>query len=264
MKKALLIGINYTGMKGELNGCINDCNHLQEMLLSNYGYKDSDITMLADDSVHEMPTKGNIIHEIKRHIDMTINDDVSELWISYSGHGSYTRDRNSDEVDGRDECLVPLDYASRGMIGDDFLHALIQRISPNTKTVVLIDACHSGSMLDLKYRYKAGYKEVIENPRDSTPSNIVMISGCRDAQTSADWNNSGVHEGAMTRSFLHVMNEYNYDITCYKLLGKMRQFLMRRRFSQYPQMSCTRKLGNTTSFSIVPSMNQSYLLVQKK
>jgi hypothetical protein len=262
MRKALLIGINYVGTKAALNGCINDCSNLGKMLKTKYGYEDNDITMLTDNTDNK-PTKANIIAELKRHVAMTKNDDVSELWISYSGHGSYVRDTNSDESDRKDECLVPLDYASRGMISDDFLHMLVEQISVKTKTVVLIDACHSGSMLDLKYRYTAGLKEVVENPRDNVRSNIVMISGCMDSQTSADWNNSGVYEGAMTRSFLNVMEQYNYDITCYKLLGKMREFLEAKKFTQYPQLCCTRKLGNTTAFSIRKQENQSYLEVQE-
>jgi len=38
-KKALLIGINYTGTKNELYGCINDVESVKERITSN-GFKD--------------------------------------------------------------------------------------------------------------------------------------------------------------------------------------------------------------------------------
>ena len=33
MKKALLIGINYTGQSAQLNGCVNDINNVQNLLI---------------------------------------------------------------------------------------------------------------------------------------------------------------------------------------------------------------------------------------
>jgi hypothetical protein len=36
MKKALLIGINYRGLDGELNGCINDVEQMKNILKEKY------------------------------------------------------------------------------------------------------------------------------------------------------------------------------------------------------------------------------------
>lgn len=248
-KKALLVGINYVGTNSQLNGCINDVLNLKNVLISKWGYKEENITILTDDSEIK-PTKINIMKELYRHVQMK---DISEFWFSYSGHGSYVTDEgDKDEEDNKDETLVPLDYSTTGLITDDVLHHMFSLIDPSIKAIVLIDACHSGSMLDLKYRYISGMKRVIENPKDFIESNIVMISGCLDTQTSADAyniNNSKKYEGAMTRSFIYSLENNNYDLTCFKLLKSMRDFLEQKGYTQTPQMCCTKILSNTSIFS---------------
>ena len=52
------------------------------------------------------------------------------LFLHYSGHGSQAKDHDSDEVDGYDETICPLDYASAGEIVDDEMNALLVRQLP--------------------------------------------------------------------------------------------------------------------------------------
>ena len=261
-KKALLIGINYIGQKGELNGCINDANNLATTLKEQYGYNEEDITMLTDTS-SKKPEKQTILKELYKLITAANQQQLEELWISYSGHGSYIPDANSDEQDKRDETLVPVDYKKQGMITDDILHHMLSMVNENTKVIVLIDSCHSGSMLDLKYRYISGLKQVVENPKDYIKSNVIMVSGCLDNQTSADFYNHNDKEfaGAMTVAFLQVLKDNNYNITCFKLLKEMRKHLGGK-FTQVPQLCCTSPLDQTTVFSL-NQKNASYLTVKK-
>ncbi|KAI0998098.1 hypothetical protein K3495_g10094 [Podosphaera aphanis] len=46
-RKALLIGINYFGQKGELRGCINDVHNMTTYLTGNFGYRSEDIVTLT-------------------------------------------------------------------------------------------------------------------------------------------------------------------------------------------------------------------------
>jgi hypothetical protein len=266
MKKALLIGINYVGhTQGVLSGCINDARNLSELLKTQYGYEESEITMITDETATK-PTKQNILKAIHDLVVASKTENLDEIWISYSGHGSHSRDFNSDEADGQDESLVPINYQTHGVIKDDVLHHMFSMVNEKTKVVALIDACHSGSVLDLKYRYTSGLKEVVENKRDYVRSNVVMISGSKDDQTSADFYDRKKMEGAgaMTVSFLTVMADCDYDITCYKLLKKMREHLKTKGFTQIPQLTCTRKLSNTSVFSLNNSESVQYLTVEKK
>lgn len=70
----------------------------------------------------------------------------------FSGHGSQQRNYTGDEVDGFDETLCPLDFETQGMIVDDEINATIVRPLPHgVKLHAIIDACHSGTVLDLPF-----------------------------------------------------------------------------------------------------------------
>jgi metacaspase-1 len=62
-RKALLIGINYFGQKGQLRGCINDVKNMSAFLTERFGYKRDDMVILTDDqrAPVSQPTKANII-----------------------------------------------------------------------------------------------------------------------------------------------------------------------------------------------------------
>ena len=250
---ALLIGINYKGTESELSGCINDVENTREVLKSTYNYEDKNIVCLTDNT-NKKPTANNIISELIKLSERSYTENVKQIWISYSGHGTYVIDNNNDEDDKKDECLVPLDYHESGMISDDVLNHVLGLINPNVNVVVIIDACHSETMLDLPFRYISGKKNVIENKNCKVRCNCVMISGCRDTQTSSDAyniNNSKKYSGAMTTSLLTSLKKFNYTITCWRLLKEMRLFLKKRKFRQIPQITCTKKLDSGSLFSCV-------------
>lgn len=74
------------------------------------------------------------------------------LVFHYSGHGSQQRDNDGDEVDGKDETLCPLDFETNGMIVDDEINdTIVKPIPRGAKLHAIIDACHSGTMLDLPF-----------------------------------------------------------------------------------------------------------------
>merc|ERR1719262_1366501 len=62
-RKALLIGINYFGQRGQLRGCINDVKNMSAFLNENFGYQRDDMVILTDDQQNPMsqPTKQNIL-----------------------------------------------------------------------------------------------------------------------------------------------------------------------------------------------------------
>ncbi len=61
-RKALLIGINYFGQRGQLRGCINDVKNMSSFLNENFGYQRDDMVILTDDQKKPMSqsTKQNI------------------------------------------------------------------------------------------------------------------------------------------------------------------------------------------------------------
>jgi hypothetical protein len=57
----------------------------------------------------------------------------------------------------QDETILPTDFNSAGVIVDDDLNAMMVRpLAPGVTLHALIDACHSGTAMDLPYRAKVG------------------------------------------------------------------------------------------------------------
>jgi len=234
-KFAVLIGINYVGTDNELNGCINDANHLKTFLIEKCNYLPQNILMLADDGVNTKPTKQNIINTFNTLINKAVNEQFTELWFSYSGHGSYLTDTNGDENDGKDEVLCPVDFDTSGMIVDDFIYANLVCKLPKTVTLfALMDCCHSGTVFDLPLLYVKSL--TTNNTNNKHIASVVSISGCRDDQTSADAYINSNYEGAMTWSFLNALANAKYNIKLVDLVNNMR-VLLSGKYTQVPQLA---------------------------
>ena len=242
-KKALLIGINYNDTSHQLNGCIQDTNSVGSFLESK-GYLD--IKKLTDETDIK-PTRENIINELTQIL--TQSEDGDLIFIYYSGHGSYVLDENGDELDKRDEVIVPLDF---NVILDDELKSIINNnMKQNTNIIAVFDCCNSGTALDLRYQCleRVNYDSITENNKnEETPGNVIFISGCRDEQVSVELSIDGKTQGAMTWSLLNVLNK-TPNISWRNLVKNVRGIL---RYTSYqvPQLSCG-KLFNIDNVVVV-------------
>jgi hypothetical protein len=240
-KKALIIGINYVGTSSTLNGCINDAKSIESYLREN---NFTNIKMLTDETTIK-PTKANILNELKLFLQSSIKNDT--LFLYYSGHGSYTIDRNGDELDSYDELIVPLDF---NYIIDDELKTIINTYGkPDTNLIALFDCCNSGTALDLKYQIleNLNYDNITENVKTTeTPCNTLFISGCRDEQVSLETLINNKVQGLMTWSFLETVRN-NKTITWRNLVKQMRDLLKPQTY-QIPQFSSGRLFNPDTNF----------------
>lgn len=192
IKKCLLIGINYVGTSFQLNGCINDSYNIKNFLISKQFFEESQFIMMNDNQKGPLyPTKNNIINKFDDLVRLANQNKTKTIqyFIAYSGHGSNLPDNDGDEDDGFDECLCPIDCDQNGFISDDYIRTeFIEKLPKNVSIVTLIDACHSGTILDLKYNWaidkKNSYNAI--GIYKNVSCNVVMISGCKDNQTSAD------------------------------------------------------------------------------
>lgn len=233
-KRALLIGINYTGTSNELYGCINDTVSIKERIISK-GFNETGIVVLTD-LTSKKATRANILDEFKNLMMDCQEGDL--LFFLYSGHGSYTADRNGDETDGRDELIISCDL--QGIL-DDELRGMIQTYLKKDVTLfAMFDSCFSGSVLDLRYQYmdSLNYDKFTENSKQlDTLGNVFMISGCTDEQTSADASFGGRAGGAMTWSLLEGLKQ-RPNGTWREVVKTMRDLLKTSEFTQIPQFSC--------------------------
>ena len=238
-KYALVIGINYIGTSVELKGCINDANNIVTYLTTKCGYLPTNIKVLTDNGPLK-PNSLNIDVEITRLVNCAIYNGATELFLSYSGHGTYVRDLNGDEKDGRDECIVPLDYKRKGFIKDDRLNLLISKMPVRCKMYCLFDSCFSGTVLDL-----TSPSTLAGKGNTGVNGNVVMISGCMDHQTSSESLINGSWSGVMTTCFLECTslehepsngnaNNVNFSLS---VVQRIKDRLKSRGLSQTPLLS---------------------------
>ncbi len=264
-KMALLIGINYIGTDYELSGCINDVIMMRKYLIEKRGYLSNDIIIMRDDSPNFiMPTQQNMLNELNGLITRANNNNATEIFFHYSGHGSYVRDQyKGDEKDGKDECICPVDL---NFIIDDTLRNIFSKLNSKTILNCIMDSCHSGTTIDLPYLYSQSNGKVVLLENNSAKyssligKNIYAMSGCKDAQTSEDaYNvylpvsntnpdftitNRNLNGGALTSSLLPLLNS-NFALN--NCLYALHTNMKKKGYSQIPLLSTGVQMKNTTT-----------------
>jgi hypothetical protein len=127
----------------------------------------------------------------------------------------------------------------QGVLDDELKTILSNHLKREVTIIGLFDSSHSGTMFDLKFNYldSNNYDKYTENDRVSECNgNVIMISGCMDAQTSAEAQIDNKPQGAMTWSFIESINK-TPNCTWSELLKSMRDMLKTTSFSQIPQLS---------------------------
>jgi len=244
-KAALLIGINdINDPINRLNGCCNDVMTMASLLQTKYGFTPNNITVLADlePALVDLTTHDSIIREIQLLGKKSWDENLDVVFFHYSGHGSQQLDVSGDEKDGQDEGICPSDFYTKGLILDDDLWRLLKAFNPKTTIFVVMDCCHSASMLDLPYVYPflAPEKEVpVDIPK------IIMISGCVDSSTSADaWDDvSRKFGGALTLCLNKALNDGQAS-TLSLLYHRLLEYLEQGEYTQNPVMSSTFPIDN--------------------
>lgn len=244
------MGINYFGTSAQLNGCINDAKCMEYLLKTKFGFKQDSILMMTDDCPDPMrrPTRNNMFQGFRwLTMDMRPGD---SLVFHYSGHGGQQRDYSGEETDGMNETLCPMDFKMAGEIVDDELNrCLINPLPTGVKLHCIIDACHSGSVMDLPFQahVRGGYASweasyhFTRSHKGTAGGFAVQFGASKDSQTAADTKAlSGVTAtGAATFCFIQAIERRGTKLSYGELLLAMHHTLQATmgQASQAPQMS---------------------------
>jgi len=265
--RALLIGINYEGTSAQLKGCQNDALDMKNLLMRQYGFRESNIRILLDRSGYEYPSRDNILSAARWLVDGATPGDC--LFFHFSGHGAQQEDPNCMEEDCMDETICPADFMRAGQIVDDELFDVMIRPLPSgVKMTAVMDCCHSGTGLDLPFTYSGGTGywgstgssgwTCDDNPCHSE-GHVVLLSGCADDQTSADVQS--VYQrprGAMTEAFVETLTA-NPCPTYPEFLRGIRDRLSAHGHSQRPQLTSSQAFDLSQTFEvsggICPNLN---------
>lgn len=260
MKKAFLVGINeYMIPNANLRGCVNDTKNMYDILTNIYKFPADNIRVVND----LRATKQGIIDRLNWLVtDVKAGD---ELIFHYSGHGSQVRDRNGDELnDQLDEILCPTDLDWNDPLTDDYLAIVLKSLPVGVFFTMLCDSCHSGSMtrgfgnphlkddgkdierflappFDIASRAVSRKLKVSnmgkkqDEKGKAVPQNHVLISGCKDNQTSADAYINNTYQGAFSWALTSAIKS-NPDTTV-RQAHQQALASLKGRYTQIPQLS---------------------------
>lgn len=107
----------------------------------------------SEDSIKTLSGADVTLENVRAQFGGFLTDGVQpedSVFIYYSGHGMQVPDRNGDEDDRRDEAismynLAPAVAGWDGILLDDEFSALLRAL-PSKNVVVVVDACHSGTV----------------------------------------------------------------------------------------------------------------------
>ncbi|RCH84944.1 Ca(2+)-dependent cysteine protease [Rhizopus azygosporus] len=93
-----------------------------------------------------------------------------------------------------------------------------------------------------------GGKAANVKKQKSSPADVIMFSGCKDSQTSADAFENGRSTGAMSHAFTTALRA-NRNQTYLQLLNSVR-VILREKYSQRPQLSSSHPIDVNLLFMI--------------
>ncbi|KAF5444184.1 hypothetical protein F2P56_036680 [Juglans regia] len=241
-KRALLCGVTYRNKNYSLSGTINDVRSIKNLLIQRFGYPEECIRVLTEEENGNdltTPTKKNIEDSLKWLVEGSESGD--SLVFFFSGHGLRQPDFKNDELDGFDETICPVDFIEQGMIVDNDINSTIVRPLKEGVTLhAIVDACHSGTVLDLEYTYDLQNKRWKDNKPPSKAEKgtsgglAICLSACGDDQMAADTNaltSKKEMTGAMTAILIQMVEkepEITYEVLLNKMHGFIQQFNKKR------------------------------------
>lgn len=249
----LFVGLNYAGTDSRLSGCINDALDWAGRA-DVFGVRDAAQTvgesctsraLLFEDDA----TKAGIIKAVES-IYQKLSAGDWFVW-QFSGHGTYARDNDGDEVDGRDEALCPWDM-KRNLFFDDEIYALLSRRPAGVKVLLITDCCHSGTMTRnteaegeprfVPFRQLSD--EAVNGEHDlrrgSAPlDEVVHISGCKDSEVSYDARFGGRANGAMSYFAIRAYRSLPRGGTFRQWFKALSESIRNSQYKQTPQINAS-------------------------
>lgn len=158
---------------------------------------------------------------LQKHQRKSQKLDTSRRLLSFFKKKAPVKEQKPGELDNCDETILPMDFKRSGQILDDVLRKrLVDALPQGAKLTAFFDSCHSGTVLDLRYTWQdQDARSIVPNIEKQehtalaeSKASVLLLSGCRDQQTSADAFINNMYCGATTQALL--TNLEKLEIQC--------------------------------------------------
>ena len=252
-RHALVVGINLyapdgteqatvapdRGGWGNLEGAVDDARAMASLLEHRFGFPADNIAVLLDREA----TRVAILDGLRRTLlEQSQPGDTAVFF--YAGHGSQVRNTASDELDGKDETLVPADACLGAPdIRDKELKRLLwQSLERGVRVVFVSDSCHSGSVTrgvaPPRARALPPAAGSVDDP-DGAPDPAghplaIMITATQSHQRAQEIDVDGGRRGALSWSLQRALTSLPVDASARDVFAAARGLLRWQGVSQDP------------------------------
>lgn len=242
--RVLLIGID-DYHKRPLQGCVNDIDAMQAILLDGVGVPTDRIRRLASprNAKHStlVPQEPATLDNIRNALAALVRDaqEGERIFIYYAGHGARAPFERGDGFVFHRESLVPEDVdrgPDKRLLADYELNGLLRQIARRTPSVtVMLDCCHSAGVTrdpgvpemrsrglhvrdDLGWTapLRAGGELAMPSPRtrggddptERTVDTCHVVAACLNHELAMECTDaSGVDHGVLTDAFRRALSD---------------------------------------------------------
>lgn len=262
-RRALVVGIDTYAIK-PLDGCVADAQLIAALLHERFAFETTNIrTLLNGDA-----SRDAILAELDALVDRTGPDDVA--FVYYAGHGSMVEDDNGDEGTGFDNTFCVCEDPRQDIRDDEFAQRLAALGAKTPHTVLVIDACNSGTITrdgaGGRGRFTAPAKRIASKSGAAKPKHAaktarkktaatasaplaaaplsneryVLIAACRDgeiAQEAAIPGDESVHHGALTYALSQELERAKSGDTWRDVFERAAARVSAVHLAQHPQLA---------------------------
>ena len=230
-KKTLLVGINYFDDPWKkLVGCINDVNKIDCKFKQLYnGAVDHKILSDFVNGGPNFPSRKNILDGFQWLIsDLQKGDSVC---FYYCGHGDLSYSPTSNDF----HLLTP----SEKITHYELRQYLVDKIPAGCKCFVLLDCCHSGNSLDLRYGYDVSGCMTVNEKYSEPDGTVVFFGACRHSEITQDlYGNKYLVQrgGTITNALLDILDKYGKEVKLKTVFQEILSYLKKWGYLQNPEI----------------------------
>jgi hypothetical protein len=239
-----------------LDGAVNDAEAIRQVLVSRFGFRESDVHVLTNAEA----TRDRIVTAIRTWlIDSAAPGDVGVFF--YAGHGSQVRNSKSAEADKMDESLVPAD-ANQGRpdIRDKELARLFDdALDKKVILTAIVDSCHSGSIArgvgrPTKFRVLPPDERDVADASAPVPPETrgaLILSAAQDTESAAETaDDDNTAHGLFTWALLKILRSMPVNESADRMFLQLRAVMQAGDAPQEPVMAGTGERRRAPLFGV--------------